>query len=194
MDQTRTCRVCLQVKNLLSDFKAEKRRTGAEYRGFECKACESTRKKVWHDQHRERVLANMAEYRKTRKDRPALWSEEKRAKRTAYMQEFRAKVKDDCYKAYGGYRCACCGETEPLFLSLDHIENDGYERRKFGKEPAGAAIYSYLKTRGYPPGFQVLCMNCNHGKSRNGGVCPHHEGSTTSSSERRPKRVEMPNP
>jgi hypothetical protein len=26
---------------------------------------------------------------------------------------------------------------------------------------------------GYPEGFQVLCMNCNWGRYRNGGVCPH---------------------
>jgi hypothetical protein len=28
---------------------------------------------------------------------------------------------------------------------------------------------------GFPPGYQVLCMNCNHGKRMNNGVCPHKE-------------------
>jgi hypothetical protein len=33
----------------------------------------------------------------------------------------------------------------------------------------------------FPAGFQVLCLNCNHGRFRNGGICPHQrsEGSTT---------------
>ena len=30
----------------------------------------------------------------------------------------------------------------------------------------------WLKDNGYPSGFQVLCMNCNHAKYRNGGVLP----------------------
>ena len=33
--------------------------------------------------------------------------------------------------AYGGYKCTCCGETEPKFLSIDHT------------------------------GYQILCHNCN---------------------------------
>jgi hypothetical protein len=30
-----------------------------------------------------------------------------------------------------------------------------------------------LKKRGYPPGYRVLCFNCNRGRYLNGGVCPH---------------------
>ncbi len=40
------------------------------------------------------------------------------------------RLKDDIYKAYGGYVCTCCGETRELFLTLDHINNDGAEHRK----------------------------------------------------------------
>jgi hypothetical protein len=31
----------------------------------------------------------------------------------------------------------------------------------------------------FPPGFQLLCSNCNHGRARNGGICPHKTGSQT---------------
>jgi hypothetical protein len=27
--------------------------------------------------------------------------------------------------------------------------------------------------QGFPDGFQTLCFNCNVGKYKNGGVCPH---------------------
>jgi ABC-type uncharacterized transport system substrate-binding protein len=39
--------------------------------------------------------------------------------------------------------------------------------------PSATGFYKWLARNGYPSGFQILCMNCNHGKSRNGGVCPH---------------------
>ena len=31
-----------------------------------------------------------------------------------------------------------------------------------------------LKRQGWPKdGYQLLCANCNQGRARNGGVCPH---------------------
>jgi hypothetical protein len=78
--------------------------------------------------------------------------------------------------AYGGFRCACCGETEKTFLTLDHIGNDGASWRKRilgGRLRAGYATYAWIYKNGFPEGFQVLCMNCNFGKRMNGGICPH---------------------
>ena len=80
------------------------------------------------------------------------------------------------YSGGDGYRCACCGETELIFLTLDHIHNDGNEfrRKTFGRHTAaGFTTYSWLFKNGCPEGFQVLCANCNHGKRMNNGVCPH---------------------
>jgi hypothetical protein len=85
-----------------------------------------------------------------------------------------AKLRDDVFEAYGGYICACCGETEPKFLSIDHINNDGGKERKSGLyNSSGTAFYLWLRKNAFPPGYQVLCMNCQVGKHRNGGVCPH---------------------
>lgn len=86
-------------------------------------------------------------------------------------KETRAKVFQKVMTRLGG-KCVCCGETEPLFLTVDHIENDGAEHRK--RDPSGrAAIYRWLIRHDFPPGYQLLCSNCNHGRYRNGGVCPH---------------------
>jgi len=82
------------------------------------------------------------------------------------------KRKIDCFNAYGGCICKCCGEKEIGFLSLDHVENDGAdERRKLKKQN----IYQYLKNNKYPDKhrYQVLCMNCQYGKKLNNGVCFH---------------------
>jgi hypothetical protein len=92
------------------------------------------------------------------------------------MKLLRAKVRDQVFNAYGGYKCVCCGETEPKFLTLDHIDNDGGKFRKemLGKRThAGYHTYRWLLKHGCPPTVQVMCMNCQHGKLMNNGICPH---------------------
>ena len=37
---------------------------------------------------------------------------------------------------------------------------------------SGFALYRYLQKNGHPPGYQVLCVNCNSAKS-DSGICPH---------------------
>lgn len=71
-------------------------------------------------------------------------------------------------------RCLCCGESERDFLVIDHINGHGNEHRKqiFGRLQGGYAFYRWLVKQGYPPGFQVLCSNCNMSKAKH-GVCVH---------------------
>jgi hypothetical protein len=89
--------------------------------------------------------------------------------------ERRDKVRDTVYKAYGGYICECCGETERAFLSIDHVNNDGAEHRRTHRLQTGEQMHRWLIRNGFPDGFQVLCMNCNWGKRNNNGACPHSE-------------------
>jgi hypothetical protein len=81
-------------------------------------------------------------------------------------------------------QCSCmgCKETRIPFLTLDHINNDGARhRRELAKElgrrddgrSSGTHVYLDVKRRGFPPGFQTLCWNCNCGRRLNGGLCPH---------------------
>ena len=83
-----------------------------------------------------------------------------------------ARIKDAVFNAYGGYKCACCGETERAFLSLDHVNNDGTAHRK-GERKHCMHIYRWAIAHGFPDRLQVLCMNCNWGKRMNNGICPH---------------------
>lgn len=93
------------------------------------------------------------------------------AKSNKRNKENWARYKDAAFKAYGGYVCKCCGETEPRFLSIDHVNGGGNEHRKqIGK---GYGIFLWLKRNGYPNGFRILCHNCNLGRQANGGICPH---------------------
>ena len=90
-------------------------------------------------------------------------------------QEQNRRVKTETLSHYGR-KCTCCGETEPLFLAIDHIDGVGNKhRRSLGWRRTGHNFYRWLKKEGYPPGFQVLCHNCNWGKYANNGVCPHKD-------------------
>lgn len=66
--------------------------------------------------------------------------------------------------------CACCGEPDYRFLTIDHIDGGGSVDRPKAKKYGGLALW--LRANGYPSGFQVLCWNCNCGKGVY-GVCPH---------------------
>ena len=96
-----------------------------------------------------------------------------RKKESDKTKRLSAVLKDTVFNAYGGWKCACCGETEKLFLTIDHMLNNASELRKEGVHGHSTQFYRWLKNSGYPKDFQVLCMNCNFGKRMNNGVCPH---------------------
>jgi hypothetical protein len=79
------------------------------------------------------------------------------------------KVKTEVVAAYGG-KCGCCGEDNLVFLTIDHVNNDGAAHRR---EVGRSGIYFWLRRKGYPEGFQVLCWNCNMAKALGG--CPHQQ-------------------
>jgi len=84
-------------------------------------------------------------------------------------REEQRRLKREVLTHYGGCRCACCGESEIQFLSIDHIHGGGTQHRK---QIGRRSMYAWLKKQGYPDGFQVLCMNCNFAKG-SFGQCPH---------------------
>ena len=139
----KTCRTCNVEKELI-DFP----RNGKYYLK-DCKLCYSEKRK-----------ADMAK-----------WYETNKVKRLTQKREQYQEQRQSVFKHYGVV-CACCGEKEPLFLTIDHINNDGYLHRK-GKDTSHNNIYYWLIKNNYPVGFQTLCMNCNTGKHKNNGVCPH---------------------
>lgn len=74
---------------------------------------------------------------------------------------------------YGG-KCACCGESEIVFLTLDHPNLDGNKhRRKLGLSP-GLQFYCYLIKHSFiiDVELRVLCYNCNMA-TKYGKPCPH---------------------
>lgn len=75
-----------------------------------------------------------------------------------------------------GWKCQCCGEAMPQFLSLDHIKG----KASMGEARELPSIYSYLNAvkKGFPKEeYQLLCMNCNFAKGHFGS-CPHTWNTT----------------
>jgi len=104
---------------------------------------------------------------------PKLWRHQRICPvcRIERSQKCRQRFRAETITAYGGM-CACCGETDPAFLTMDHKGGGGAEfRRTTGKN--GAYIYRWLKNHGFPKDdFQLLCWNCNWAKGT-GLECPH---------------------
>ena len=155
-----------------------------------CKQCVNEYTATWRDKNREKVNKYHREWRKPiqhvlnaklSEDRKRLIQsmteqelEEFRRKEIADTKKWNSLLKNEVFIAYGGWICACCGETEKLFLTIDHVNNNGSEQRKNGDySRSSAAFYRWLRKNKFPDGYQVLCMNCNFGKHHNGGTCPH---------------------
>lgn len=68
--------------------------------------------------------------------------------------------------------CSCCGEAEDCFLTIDHVNGDGNAHR--ARLGGGSnRVWLEIINADFPPEYRVLCYNCNCGRERNGGVCPH---------------------
>ncbi len=87
------------------------------------------------------------------------------------------QVKGEVFAHYGGPKCACCGEEHIEFLSIDHINGDGAAHRQKinGDSQNGVNLYYWLKKNNFPPGFRILCLNCNFSLGHH-GYCPHDSG------------------
>lgn len=99
--------------------------------------------------------------------------------RKAYFQNYHRnrhrQLRESVIKLLGS-KCNCCGEIELLFLEIDHILNNAGEQRKEwgGRGPQFYNLYKgLLNAKIDQKDYQILCANCNHGKYRNNGICPH---------------------
>ena len=181
----RRCKKCGQDRPLL-DFHVYDHQGR---RRHECRFCYRVRMNASYLKNRDHRLKRAAERYVARPF--SEWTEEERKIQRSHQKGYHAEHIRTVIEHYGS-RCACCGETEPIFLTMDHIDGGGTAHR----ESLNSGLYRWLIKNGFPDGFQVLCYNCNFGKSRNGGICPHKvsEPSTTIARASRAKRPEAPSP
>lgn len=159
----------------------------------ECKACTLKRNRELAAQSRKAISDHYLRYRDRIIERVNIWVRENPDKRRKNALNYYYRLQDAALLAYGGYRCSWCGIDDPIVLTIDHVDNDGAEHRKTVR--SGAPFYKWLRDQGYPVGYVVLCMNCNHGKMRNGGVLPESLKGRCNDHPRqgsRAKRLEAP--
>jgi hypothetical protein len=132
----------------------------------------------WRQKHWDEAKRSMYAWRERN---PDTWKANQKRWREKYLNDYmrdKRRRNRDLVFAHYGEQCACCGEKERLFLTIDHVTNNGAEHRRslpgqIGK--GGSSFFDWLVRKGFPEGFQTLCRNCNWGKHANGGVCPHQE-------------------
>lgn len=84
------------------------------------------------------------------------------------------RCKTETIEQYGG-KCVCCDEPNLVFLTIDHISENGAEERKTLNKNGGSKFYRWLKKMSYPKtNYQVLCFNCNFAKHVL-GRCPYQD-------------------
>jgi hypothetical protein len=142
-----------------------------EYRNSR-KAETKASQRRWYATHRDEHLEQKAEYYRENREaiRPKRWKvnrdPDEYARHVADMKArsrvYRAKV-----FAHYGTSCECCGESNPGFLTIDHINGCTKEERK--KQGGGSGLYRWLIANGFPEGFRTLCMSCNLGRASNLG-------------------------
>lgn len=114
------------------------------------------------------------ELREQRAEYARSWNAKNPDKRREAARRNRNRVKLKVLEHYSGGdpKCSCCGESGLVFLTLDHIDGNGAARRKETGTKGGVAYYRHLVREGFPPGYRVLCWNCNAAYGIL-GYCPH---------------------
>lgn len=144
-----------------------------------CQACRNLKNKESYKRHRVKRIKEVQRYYRENKEKRLAdvkkWAERNPEKVRQYRKETLNGLRADVFAAYGG-KCMCCGESEPIFLTIDHIGGNGRKHREevMGNPLyAGVKFYAWLRQNEFPEGFETLCYNCNCGRHRNGGICPH---------------------
>ena len=126
------------------------------------RVAEATKKRMLSMTKEERIAFAMQGVEARRKKHPKLPQHELKRR----SREARLELRKQVMEHYGG-KCQCCKESNIGFLTIDHIDGGGRLHRKNIHN-----LYRWLRIQGFPPGFQVLCYNCNCSKGIL-GACPH---------------------
>lgn len=175
--KSKLCRTCGLEKFLETGFYI--RRSCRDGYSLDCRQCinESLRKRLETDEeyrnrraeHRKKEKTSTAYKSRNRGERGAKWRKENPDRYRELKREKRRELRRLVIEKYGG-KCVCCGETEPKFLTLDHVNNDGAAHRRVIRK---ANIHYWIIKNDYPDNIQIMCWNCNSGRALNNGICPH---------------------
>jgi hypothetical protein len=108
------------------------------------------------------ILCYNCNFTKTRRNYFDLSYEEQ-----SYNQRANLKLWKEAFSFFGP--CKICGCDNLKFLSIDHIHNDGSEKRKNGEKVGAMLLFQFRKNK-WPEylkeDYQLLCFNCNATKEK----------------------------
>ena len=118
--------------------------------------------KRWQREHRAEVAEYGKRYRQNHNAECIERNKQWNLKHRDEVAKTRGKLKQEVLTYYGNDTCACllCGFGDIRALSIDHINGMGSQHRKTGGVGGGYQFYFWLKSQGFPEGYQTLCMNC----------------------------------
>jgi hypothetical protein len=88
----------------------------------------------------------------------AKWRENNKSRISEAAKTLRQERRALFIQHYGGC-CELCGLVDDEVMTIDHIWDNGAEHRK--EVPANRTLEWLIKNN-FPPGFRMLCFNCNH--------------------------------
>jgi 5-methylcytosine-specific restriction endonuclease McrA len=93
-------------------------------------------------------------------------------KKLAAVKRCRDRLRVQVIEHYGG-QCACCGEDDLRFLTIEHRAGVPESHRDAaGRRKTGYGLLVQIVREGFPASIEVLCFNCNQAKGIY-GECPH---------------------
>ena len=159
-EPTKRCAGCGEVKPLDDFYRYSKSK---DQHGAWCKDCHNKASTDWRNRNHERVASTMHVRYLRLRDKISRYNRDSNQQLKALLVAHYSKDTN---------RCACCGESEIRFLTIDHINGNGSEHRKSAGCWTGSIFYRWLIKAGMPDGYQVLCYNCNNARAWY-GTCPH---------------------
>lgn len=164
------CSRCKQLKSL-DEFPNSKQNSSGK--NSWCKSCYNQKSNEYYHSHKEQIRNSFLKNYEKNKDkilfRTSRYQKEHKDKVNEWSRNRNKKLRETFISMYGG-KCECCGETESVFLTIDHINGQiGRKKKETGETAYRKAIKNYN-----PKEFRVLCMNCNSAV-RFGRTCPHQK-------------------
>ena len=99
----KTCSKCQQTKDQ------------KKWHGRQCTECILKYRHDWAERSKEYLANYHSEYArihsKEATERATKWAKDNPGKRRQNALAYYYRLQDEAVNAYGGYRCACCGET-----------------------------------------------------------------------------------
>jgi hypothetical protein len=139
-----------------------------------CKPCQLVYSRSWQLKNPDKAKAIQVRYKeKHHEELLLIWRKDhkrRRASEVIWNRAYRQRTKLEVLSHYSGNPPQCADPyhihekpfTMIQVLSLDHINGNGSQDRKaIGmRHHESHGMYCSVRKRGYPPGYQVLCLNC----------------------------------